>query len=147
MVEVTIYTWIVAVLGLVIMGILIAAQSIALVKPRGEWTIKNIYGGSPDTTDPTAYFAFNQGYAWADTLFWGPFQIAGSIGMLLGHRWGFIAGLIGSVPFWYSAIPLFIWDRDMGYRQNTVQYWVVWGMFPAYGILEMLYCSARLLAV
>jgi hypothetical protein len=31
------------------------------------------------------------------------------------------------VPFWYSAIPLFIWDRDLGFRENTVNYWlVVW---------------------
>jgi hypothetical protein len=143
--EVTAFTWVVALAGLGIMGILMAAQTVALVRPREEWTIRNIYGGSPDTTDPTAYFAFNQGYAWADTLFWGPIQILGSVGMILGFRWGFVAGLIGSVPFWYSAINLFIWDRAMGYRKNTVQYWVIWAVFPAFGLLEMLYCAGRLL--
>jgi hypothetical protein len=66
--------------------------------------------------------------------------------MLLGERWGFLLALIASVPFWYSAIPIFIWDRDMGFRQRTFTYWVfVWGMFPAFGILEMAYCFARLL--
>jgi hypothetical protein len=146
--EVTVTTWIVAILGLLIMGVLLAAQSVALVNPRGEWTIKNVYGGSPDTTDPKAYFAFNRGYAVADTVFWGPIQIAGSILMVLGERWGFVLALIASVPFWYSAIPIFIWDRDMGFRENTFQYWVVvWGMFPAFGILEMLYCAFRLIRV
>jgi hypothetical protein len=105
-----------------------------------------VYGGSPDTTDPKAYFAFNQGFAWADVIFWGPLQIAGSVGMLLGHRWGFLLALIGSVPFVYSAITFFIWDRDMGFRRNTFAYWsVVWGIWPVFGGVEMIYCFIRLI--
>jgi len=119
---------------------------VAVINPRGEWTIKNVYAGDPNSTDPKAFFAFNQGYAWADTFFWGPIQIAGSIGMLAGQRWGFLLALIGAVPFWYTAIPVFIWDRDMGFRQNTFNYWVVvWGMWPAFGLLETVYCFVRLL--
>ena len=144
--DVTALTWVVAVVGLVLMGLLAALQLVAVVRPRSEWTIRNVYGGSPEATDGTAYFAFNQGYAWADPFFWAPLQIAGSIGMLLGERWGFLLGLAASVPFWYTAIPIFIWDRDLGFRQNTVTYWVVvWGMFPAYGVLEGLYCFVRLM--
>jgi len=145
--EVTVLTWIVGVAGLLIMGLLAALQLAAVIKPRGEWVVRNVYGGDPTSTDPKAFFAVNQGYAWADTLFWGPIQIAGSIGMLLGHRWGFLLALIGSVPFCYTAITIFIWDRDMGFRQNTFVYWVfVWGMFPAFGLFEMVYCFARLVA-
>ncbi len=108
--------------------------------------IENGYGRDPTNTDPKAYFAFNQGYAWADAFLWGPIQIAGSIGMLLGERWGFLLALIGSVPFWYTGVTIFIWDRDMGFRRNTFSYWVfVWGMFPAYGILSGIYCFIRLL--
>ena len=66
--------------------------------------------------------------------------------MLLGQRWGFLLALIGSLPFWYTAVHLFIWDRDMGYRQNTFAYWVfVWGIFPVFGVVEMVYCFVRLL--
>ena len=66
--------------------------------------------------------------------------------MLPGERWGFLLALIGSVPFCYSAIPIFIWDRDLGFRQDTVFYWVVvWGMFPAFGVVEGVYCMIRLL--
>jgi hypothetical protein len=141
--DVTLATWVVAVCGLVIIAILGGLQLVAVVKPRSAWTIENVYGGDPADTDPQAYFAFNQGYAWADALFWAPLQIAGSIGMLLGQRWGFLLALMASVPFWYSAIPLFIWDRDMGFRKD---YWfVTWSMFPAYGIIGGLYCLARLL--
>ena len=144
--EVTVFTWIVAVAGLVIIGILGSLQLVAVLRPRTEWTIENVYGGSPENTDPTAYFAFNQGWAWADSFFWAPLQIAGSIGMLLGERWGFLLALMASVPFWYTAIPIFIWDRDMGFRENTLMYWVViWGMFPAFGILEGVYTFIRLL--
>lgn len=144
--EVTALTWIVAIVGLVLIGLLAALQLVAVVRPRSEWTIKNVYGGSPEATDPKAYYAFNQGYAWADPFFWAPLQIAGSIGMLLGQRWGFLLALAASVPFWYTAIPIFIWDRDLGFRLNTFTYWVfVWGMFPIFGVLEGVYCFVRLL--
>jgi len=144
--EVTILTWAVAVAGLLLIGLLAALQLVAVVNPRARWTIDNVYGGTPDATDPNAYFAFNQGYAWADPFFWAPLQIAGSIGMLLGEQWGFLLALAASVPFWYSAILIFIWDRNMGFRRNTVGYWVVvWGMWPAFGVLEGVYCFARLL--
>jgi hypothetical protein len=141
-------TWLVALTGLLLISLLVALQFVAVLRPRGEWTIRNVYGGSPERTDPTAYFAFNRGIAWADSFAWGPIQVAGSLGMLLGHRWGFLLALMGAVPFWYSSIPQFIWDRDMGFRQNTIQYWVVvWGMWPVFGVLESVYCFTRLVAV
>ncbi|NNK31851.1 MAG: hypothetical protein HKP03_06285 [Xanthomonadales bacterium] len=144
--EVTLSTWIIAVAGILIMGFLGSLQLVAVVRPRSEWVIANVYGGSPDATDERAYFAFNQGWAWADALLWAPLQLAGSLGMLLGQRWGFLLALMASVPFWYSAIPIFIWDRDLGFRQNTVWYWVVvWGLFPAFGLIEGIYCLYRLL--
>lgn len=144
--EVTIMTWVVAVGGLLIMGLLMAVQLVAVLEPRAEWTIENVYGGDPGSTDPRAYFAFNQGMAWADVFFWGPIQIAGSVGMLLGQRWGFLLALMGSIPFLYTAITIFFWDRDLGFRKNTLFYWVVvWGMFPAFGVVELLYCLVRLL--
>mgnify|MGYP006865153941 CR=1 FL=1 len=144
--EVTSPTYIVAIIGLLLMVFLVAMQLVAVFNPRGDWTIKNVYGSDPKNTDDKAYFAFNQGYAWADVFFWGPIQIAGSIGMLLGHRWGFLLALIGAAPFCYSAITLYIWDRDMGFRKNTLTYWVVvWGMFPTFGVLEMVYCFWRLM--
>ena len=144
--SVTVMTLIVGIGGIVLMALLGGLQLVAVLRPRAEWTVANIYGGDPNSTDKRAYFAFNQGYAWADAIFWAPIQIAGSIGMLSGHRWGFLLALIGSVPFWYTAILIFIWDRDMGVRKNTFNYWIiVWGMWPAFGILEMAYCFVRLL--
>lgn len=144
--EVTILTWAVAIAGLLLIGLLAALQLVAVVSPRGRWTIENVYGGNPDSTDPKAYFAFNQGQAWADSVFWAPLQIAGSLGMLLGQRWGFLLALAASVPFWYSAISIFIWDRDLGFRQSSFNYWVfVWGMWPAFGVFEGVYCYMRLM--
>ena len=144
--EVTVVTWIVAITGLVLIGLLGALQLVAVIKPRGDWTIKNVYGGTPDRTDPKAYFAFNQGSAWADPFFWAPLQVAGSIGMLLGERWGFLLALAASVPFWYTAVFFFIWDRDLGFRENTFTYWVIiWGMWPVFGVIEGVYVFMRLL--
>lgn len=141
--DVTPLTWLVAVTGLVLMGLLGGLQWVAIARPRSQWTIENVYGGSPDRTDPTAYFAFNQGLAWADAVFWAPLQVAGSIGMLLGYRWGFLLAFAASVPFWYTAVPLFIWDRDLGFRRS---YWALtWGIFPVFGVLEGAYCFIRLI--
>ena len=144
--ETSTYTWVIATIGLVLITILMLLQFVAILKPRSEWTIKNVYGGNPDSTDSKAYFAFNQGFAYADAIFWGPLQIAGSAGMLMGERWGYLLALVASVPFWYTAIPIFIWDRDMGFRKNSFTYWVfIWGMFPLFGFVEMVYCFLRLL--
>ena len=146
MMAVTTWTWVIALSGLVLTTVLMLLQSIAVLRPYSKWTIRHVYGGSPDNTDPTAYFAFNRGFAIADAVFWGPLQITASIAMLAGERWGFLLALIASVPFWYSAIPIYVWDRDMGFRQNTFTYWIlVWGIFPLFGVIEMVYCFARLL--
>ena len=143
--EVTTLTWVIAAVGLVLILLLGSLQFVAVLRPRTEWTIKNVYGSSPEDTDPKAYFAFNQGYAWADSFLWAPLQIAGSIGMLLGERWGFLLALAASIPFVYTAIPIFIWDRDMGFRENTLFYWlIVWGIWPAFGVVEFVYCLVRL---
>ena len=146
MMDVTAFTWVVAIAGLALILLLGSLQLAAVIRPRSDWTIKNVYGGTPDGTDPKAYFAFNQGFAWADPFFWAPLQIAGSVGMLLGERWGFLLALAATVPFVYTAIPIYIWDRDMGFRQNTFNYWVViWGIWPAFGLIEGVYTFTRLL--
>ena len=143
--DVTTSTWIIAIAGLVLIGLLGGLQLVAVVRPRSAWTVKNVYGGEPSATDPTAYFAYNQGYAWADVFFWAPLQVAGSIGMLLGHRWGFVLALAASVPFVYAAVTNFIWDRDLGFRESTFTYWViVWAIWPLFGVIEGVYCFVRL---
>ncbi len=144
--EVTTATWALAIAGLVLMLLLGSLQFVAVLRPRSDWTIENIYGGSPGSTDPKAYFAFNQGYAWADVFLWAPVQIAGSIGMLLGERWGFLLALVASIPYLYTAITIYIWDRDLGFRKNTFTYWVIiWAMWPAFGLVQGLYTLTRLL--
>jgi len=145
-IEVTAWTWVVAVAGAAIMIVLGILQFIAVLRPDSAWTIVNVYGGSPDTTDVKAYFAFNQGYALVDAFLWMPLQLVGSVGMLLGERWGYLLALMASVPYWYTAVPLFTWDRDLGFRVPGAGYWVKWAAFPAYGIVSGLYCFARLLA-
>ena len=51
---VTVWTWLVAVGGLVLITLLSALQVVALVRPRSKWTISNVYGGDPASTDPVA---------------------------------------------------------------------------------------------
>ncbi len=141
--DVTWLTVLVAVAGLLLMALLGGLQLVAVVRPRADWTVENVYGGSPDATDPKAYFAFNRGWAWADAVFWAPVHMVGCVAMLFGQRWGFLLALVGSVPFWYSAVPLFVWDRDLGFRGR--HWFVTWSMFPLYGVIAGGYCFVRLL--
>ena len=54
--------------------------------------------------------------------------------------------LMASVPFWYTAVFFFIWDRDLGFREKPAMYWIIiWGMWPVFGILEGAYWFVRLL--
>jgi len=144
--EVTLLTWVVGVAGLGLIALLGSLQLVAAARPRAEWTVVNVYGGSPEATDPVAYVAFNQGMAWADVGLWVPIQIVGSIGMLAGQRWGFLLALAASLTYLYTAITTFIWDRDLGFRQRSLKYWVViWGMWPAFGLVQGVYTFAALL--
>ena len=59
---------------------------------------------------------------------------------------GVLLALAASVPYWYTAVFFYIWDRDLGFRQKTASYWIIkWGMWPAFGIIEGIYCFVRLL--
>ena len=143
--DVTPLTWLVAIVGLVMIGLLGALQLVAVLRPRARWTIDNVYGGEPERTDPTAYFAFNQGMAWADVVLWLPLQVAASAGMLLGQTWGFVLAVAASMPYIYTAFTTFVWDRDLGFRQPGLFYWVViWAMWPAFGVVQGLYAASRL---
>ena len=143
--ETTIFAVIVGVAGLVLMGVLAAVQWIAVARPQTEWTIKNIYGGGPDITDPAAYFATNQGWAWADAALWAPIQLIGSVGILLGERWGYLLALAASIPYLYTAIQIYIWDRDLSFRKPGATYWIIWAIFPLFGAIQGVYTFARLL--
>ncbi len=144
--DVTATTWVIALAGAALIVLLGVLQLVAIVRPRAAWTVENVYGGDPDSTDPRAFFAHNQGWAWADVLLWAPVQLVASAGMIAGERWGFLLGLMAAVPFVYTAVPIFIWDRDLDIRESTVRYWVViWGIWPAFGIVEGVYCFGRLL--
>lgn len=55
--EVTTATWIIAIGGLALVLLLGALQFVAVIRPRSDWTVENVYGGDPTVTDPKAYFA------------------------------------------------------------------------------------------
>lgn len=83
--EVTILTWIVAIAGLALISFPGSLQLVALIRPRSQWTIDNVYGGKPDRTVIKAYLAFNQGFAWADSVSWHSRRSAGASECSLGN--------------------------------------------------------------
>ena len=141
--EVTAWTWLVAVTGAAIMTLLGTLQLSAMLRPRSDWVIANVYGGRPDATDPRAYFAFNQGFAWADPLLWAPLQIAGSIGMLLGERWGFLLALTTERLSMRPEMRLFLAVGFLGsyttfstYMVESLYLWRDGGLWP--GLINLM---------
>ena len=59
--EVTLVTWMVALGGLALMGLLMTLQAIAVVRPRAPWTIRNIYGGDPERHRPEGLLRLQPG--------------------------------------------------------------------------------------
>lgn len=54
--DVTPLTWIIALTGLALILLVGGLQLVAVVRPKHQWTIDNVYGGSPETTDPSPAF-------------------------------------------------------------------------------------------
>ena len=59
----------------------------------------------------------SRGAAWADWLFFGPLFIAGSIGMLLGHAWGYV--LFGAAGACSLYINIILWVTEKEYVYPT----------------------------
>ena len=96
--EVTRATIVVALFGVITMGILFVAQLIAVLAPHTQWTIDNVYGGNIAATDSTAYFAYHQGWAHVDVGFACPLQFLASYGMPSWTKVGFLVRSRGRRP-------------------------------------------------
>jgi hypothetical protein len=69
---------------------------------------------------------------------------------------GFVPGVVGQIVTssttrcpWCRRIELitiFLWDRDLDYRENPASYWVIiWGIWPVFGLIQGVYSFSRLL--
>jgi len=125
------WTRAIAVFGLLMVAIIFPVQLIVVLKPEIYWISDFFYKGPLKLED--------RGSAWADILLYTPLQIAASVGMLLGHEWGFLLGIACGAVMIYLYILIFV-------VKSTLYFWVIdWGVWPVFASVESFYAFYRLL--
>ncbi|MHC4986678.1 MAG: hypothetical protein ACYTFO_11055 [Planctomycetota bacterium] len=131
--------------GAITLAPLVSAQFIMLVKPRSQQAKDVLVAKGEDWRDKT-HFRTALGMAWADWLLVVPLAISGSIGVILGHPWGYVLwGAAGSISL-YINIVLWFTEKEYVYpsRGALAYYSYYWGFFVYWGALALAYSAMRL---
>ena len=108
MIKPTIFTWILALFGVVTFLPLIGVQVLMLFRPSAEKTKELIIGKGEEWRDRTHYKSA-LGFAWADVLVLLPLFVVGTTAVLSGHLWGY--------TLWFAmgclSIPAVKWNMKL----------------------------------
>jgi hypothetical protein len=99
----TIVTWILVIFGFITCLPLFTAQLVIILRPQSQQAKNILIGKGEDWRDKT-HFRSALGMAWADWLLFNPILVAGSIGVILGHLWGYV--LWAAAALIYSIVRL-----------------------------------------
>lgn len=141
----TLTTWILIAFGAITLAPLILAQLTILLAPKGQRAKDILIGKGEDWRDRT-HFRLAYGCAWADWVLLVPLVLAGSIGVALGHAWGYVLwGAAGALSL-YINIILWFTEREYVYpsRGPLAYYTYYWGFFVAWGAAALAYSALRL---
>ena len=146
MLKPTVLTWILVIFGVVFIFIpMVYVQFNMAVKPDSQQTKDMIIGKGEDYRDKT-HVRVSYGLALSDLIFWLPLLAAGSIGVILGRKWGYILwGVSGAISVYISIILLFT-EREYVYPAvgPLVYYTIFWGFFVYWGVAAVAYATLRL---
>ncbi|MCD4696790.1 MAG: hypothetical protein K8S16_11180 [Bacteroidales bacterium] len=135
MIETTLFTWIIAIFGIITFLPLLVAQLLMLLKPQSQKTKDLIIGKGEDWRDKT-HFKSALAFAWADWLVIFPFLILGNIGVFSGQLWGYVIWFaLGILSIYFSII---FWVMEKEYTCPSVgwlaYYTYFWGFFLYWGV-------------
>jgi hypothetical protein len=146
MLEPTLITWILVVFGIVFILLpMLYVQLMVVLRPQSQRTKDIVIGKGEEYRDKT-HFRMSYGMAWADLLFWLPFLLAGSIGVLTGEVWGYILWAISGAISVYINIQLWFSEREYVYPKTgfLAYYTYYWGFFIYWGLATLVYSLYRL---
>lgn len=141
----TIITWVLLISGAITLAPLVLAQLVMLIKPHSQQARDILVAKGEDWRDKT-HFRSALGLAWADWLLVVPLVITGSIGVILGHAWGYVLwSAAGSISL-YINIVLWFMEKEYVYpsRGALAYYTYYWGFFVYWGALVIAYSVVRL---
>ena len=145
MLEPTIVTWLLVLFGLVyIFPVILYAQSLMVRRPQDQKTKDLLIGKGEDWHD-RSHLRVSYGMGWADLVVWLPILLVGSIGVLLGHHWGYILWGASGVVSVYINMVLWFSEREYVYPSaGALSYYTyVWGFFVYWGIAVVIYSVWR----
>lgn len=138
----TIYTWILAIFGVITFLPLITAQFIMLLKPNSRQAKDLIIAKGKEWRDQTHYRSA-LAFAWADILVILPLLILSLIGVFSGQLWGYTIWLaLGILSIYFSIL---FWVLEKSYTYSAVgwlaYYTYFWGFFLYWGVGAVLYSA------
>lgn len=146
MIETTVYTWLIAVFGVVTFLPLWVAQLFMIFKPNSRRTKDLIIGKSLDWRDKTHYKTA-LAFAWADLLLILPLFIFGNIGVFSNELWGYIIWFALGVLSIYFSILFWILEKEYTYPASggLAYYTYFWGFFLYWGIAAAVFSIIQIL--
>lgn len=142
-------TWILVAFGLIfVVPVMVYAQFLMVTNPHDQ-KIKNIIIGKNQHWRDKTHLRFAYGCGWADLVWWLPLLVAGSVGVILGHAWGYALWTTSGAISVYISIILWFAEREYVYSScgPLVYYTIYWGFFVYWGIAVVVYSLLRLSGV
>ena len=144
----TLVTWVLVMFGAITLIPLVLVQLSMLLNPHSQQTKDMIIAKGDDWRDET-HFGSALGAAWADWIFLVPLAVVGSIGVLLGHPWGYVLwGAAGAIALYINIILWFQEKKHVYPSRGPIRYFTYyWGFFVYWGALVLGYSVARISGV
>ncbi len=144
----TVITWILVLFGLVTCLPLFLAQLSILTDPKGKKAKDILIGKGQEWRDQTHYRSA-YGMAWADWILFLPLLGVGSVGVMLGAVWGYVAWAGAGAISLYINVVLWFLERKYVYPSvGPLRYFTYyWGNFVYWGALAIVYSIFRLATV
>ena len=149
MLEPTLITWILIIFGLVFIFLpMLYVQLLMVLRPQSRKTRDIIIGKGEDWRDKT-HFRMSYGDGWADIIVWLPLLAIGSVGVILGHVWGYALWAASGAISVYINIILWFSEREYVYPKcgPLAYYTYFWGFFVYWGMAVVVYSVLRLAGV
>ena len=146
MLEPTLITWVLVIFGAVLIFLpMIYAELLVVRRPQSQKTKDLLIGKGEDWRDKT-HFRSTYGIAWADLVMWLPLLAVGSVGVLLGHEWGYLLWAASGAISVYISIVFWFSEREYVYPSAgpLVYFTYYWGFFVYWGVAVIIYSVWRL---
>ena len=140
MIETTLFTWIIAIFGVITFLPLLVAQLMMIVIPQSQQTKDLLIGKGEDWRDKT-HFKSALAFAWADWIVIFPLLILSIIGVFTEQSWGYMIWLALGILSIYFSIIFWIMEKEYTYPSCgwIAYYTYYWGFFLYWGVAAIIY--------